>query len=64
MADNVTWGQVAYEAYSKAVDDGKPISLWRELSAAVRAAWEVAGRAVANQVEFVKAGPVSSKERT
>jgi len=50
----ISLGQIAFEAYSKAVGgktwDGKPIPHWNDVSASVRNAWDVAARAVESEV--------------
>lgn len=47
---NITLGQIAFEAYSKAMGgktyDGKNIPHWNDLSAQVQKGWTAAARAV------------------
>lgn len=40
---NETYGQVAYEAYAKALGIGTP---WRQLAADVKSAWQAAAQAI------------------
>lgn len=53
---NITIGQIAFEAYSKAKQgktyDDKPIPHWNDVSADVRQAWESAARAVAKATDL------------
>lgn len=47
---NISLGQIAFEAYSKAMQgktyDGKPIPHWSELSEAVRDGWRAAAQSI------------------
>ena len=53
---NITIGQIAFEAYSKAKQgktyDDKPIPHWNDVSADVQQAWEAAARAVAKATDL------------
>lgn len=55
MARNA-YGKIAFEAYAKAVGgtthDGKVIPDWADLGDRVRGAWEAAGAAVAEEIDF------------
>jgi hypothetical protein len=55
---NITWGQIAFEAYSKAMGgktyDGKAIPWWSDLSEEVQAGWEAAAKAVARNTDWMK----------
>lgn len=51
-----TLGQIAYEAYrncsnGKSLVSGAPIPTWENLSAEIRAAWELAAFAVKQEAE-------------
>lgn len=53
---NITIGQIAFEAYSKAKQgktyDDKPIPHWNDVGQEVKQAWEAAARAVAKATDF------------
>lgn len=55
---NISLGQIAFEAYSKAMQhktyDGKPIPHWAELSEAVRNGWEAAARAIVDSTSWMQ----------